>query len=59
MMTCDYRIVKTVDKDTGEEFYGVYEVFYNDNHEPVTRTEQPVGPSGETMDELREDLSWI
>jgi hypothetical protein len=38
-------------------WYAVHEVFYDENGAPHTCTAQPVPVGGETLDELRDELS--
>jgi len=49
-MTWNYRIVV---KD-GQ--YNIHEVYYDDKDNPEFFTVDPVGPSGESLEELRGDL---
>jgi len=39
-----------------EYFYAIYEVYYDENGEPVAVTERPVWPAGDTLEELAEDV---
>jgi len=58
-MTWNYRIIKEVVTGLGEEpmdAYGIHEVYYGPDGEPETCSEA-VQPYGETLDELRSDLS--
>lgn len=50
-MSWNYRVVKKV-KD-GSEFYGIHEVFYDENKNIWTLTEDPVRPFGESLDEIK------
>ncbi len=52
-MTWNYRVVV---KD-GQ--YNIHEVYYNDKGEPEFFTEDPVGPSGESFKELKNDLEYF
>jgi hypothetical protein len=50
-MTWNHRVVRYPGG-----MFGIHEVFY-DNHEPWGCTEQPVGPVGDTLVELLEELT--
>lgn len=50
----NHRVIKKTVR--GETFYGVYEVYYNNNNEPYGCTENSVEPSGETLEELQKDI---
>lgn len=53
-MVWNYRVVKrTVDDYT---FFAVYEVYYDDQVDPVAVTETPVYPQGDDLDDLRLDF---
>lgn len=52
-----YRVV-AVDKD-GRTTYGIYEVYYDDEGQPATRTEAPAEPHGMSLDELRRDYDTM
>jgi len=56
-MTWNYRIVKRGEDE--EIFYGVYEVYYNENGEPYLVTEDPINLQAETVEELVEDMTYI
>jgi hypothetical protein len=49
-MTWQYRVIHK----NGE--YAVHEVYYDDQGEPWTCTQEPVCPKCETLEELRVDL---
>jgi hypothetical protein len=53
-MTWNYRVIHTTDGE--EEFFAIYEVYYDDNGRPEARTEEPAHPAGETLEELADDL---
>lgn len=55
-MTWNYRVVRTTQGD--EEWFAIYEVYYDDDGRPEARTEEPASPAGETLEELQEDLQW-
>lgn len=56
MTTWNYRIMVRIDKQTGEKIYAIHEVYYDQEGNPESCTENPVSPMGETADELRDDL---
>ena len=55
-MTWNYRVVRTTQGD--EEWFAIYEVYYDDEGRPEARTEEPVSPAGETLEALQQDLQW-
>ena len=57
MTTWSYRVVK---KTSGcEEFYGVHEVYYTEDGKPEMVTVEAVGPVGDTVKELRQELAYM
>jgi len=54
-MTWSYRAIKEICE--GETVYRVYECYYDDKGELEGWTEEPVCVQGETLEELRADLS--
>lgn len=56
-MTWNCRVMVRTDKQTGEKIYAIHEVYYDQDGNPESCTENPVSPMGETVDELRGDLS--
>ncbi len=57
MCMWNYRI--TFRPSDLEQGYGIREVFYNDEGEPVSYTTKPIEPFGETKDELISDLAYM
>jgi len=49
----DYRIIEH------EGGFTVHEVHYNDRDEIISLSEDPMGPSGETLEELKEDMGYF
>jgi hypothetical protein len=49
----NHRIVRRV-YDSGEASYGIHEAFYDYEDRVRAITADPVGPEGETLEELRE-----
>jgi tetrahydromethanopterin S-methyltransferase subunit H len=58
MSNWNHRIVRETLKD-GSFWYSVREVFYNDDGSIYAYTQNPVGISGETIEDLREYTQWI
>lgn len=52
-MTWNYRIIK---HDDAEVYYGLHEVYYNDDGLVTMWTEKPVRISGDTAEEVLDDL---
>jgi hypothetical protein len=42
--------------DCGETWYGIHEVYYDEDGKTEGWTMDPVNPQGETLDELKEEL---
>lgn len=57
-MSWNYRVIKRT-HDTGETWYQMHEVYYNDAGEITGMTISPIDPAGVTMEELRESLDWM
>jgi len=53
-MTWNYRVVRTAHGD--EEWFAIYEVYYDAEGRPEARTDTPACPAGATLEELAEDL---
>ena len=52
----DYRVARV--RDANDEWdYGIYEVFYKENGEMDRFSILPVEPSGQTLEELKEDFT--
>jgi hypothetical protein len=55
LMTWNYRAIKETCE--GETVYQVHECYYDDKGELEGWSENPIYPQGETLEELRADLS--
>lgn len=56
-MTWNHRVVKKT-YPSGEESYGIHEVFYNEKGEIYAYTENPIDLACETLDSLKEYIQW-
>ena len=56
-MTWNYRVVRLDYEDEYE--YGVYEVYYDNDGNPASRTENPVGCTGVDIRELHESFQYM
>ena len=56
-MTWNHRVVRK--HDEAETMLGIHEVFYDAEGAPDMVTVDPVGVSGETLEELVETLDWM
>jgi hypothetical protein len=56
-MTWNYRVVRLDYEDDSE--YGIYEVYYDDDGKPISRTENPVGCVGVDMQELYDSFQYM
>jgi len=50
------RVVRKCDKTSETTTFEIHEVHYDDNHQITAWTESAVGPFGETLAELKEDI---
>ena len=57
MSNWNYRIIRKALGDTAS--YEIHEVYYNDKNGIESWTEEAVMPSGETSDELRNDIFYF
>jgi hypothetical protein len=53
MMSWDYRVIEHAGAFT------VHEVHYNDKGGIVSISEEPMGPSGENLDDLKTDMDYF
>jgi len=60
-VTWNYRVVKKTNTgyDNLEEYYGIHEVYYSEEGVPEMVTVEPVGPAGDTLEELKQDLAYM
>jgi hypothetical protein len=49
-MSWNYRVIEH------EEMFYIHEVYYNDNGDIYAISEDPAGPAGETLEELKDDM---
>lgn len=52
----NYRVMLTKDKENLENYFGIKEVYYNDDNSIMAISENPISPFGETLEELTNDL---
>lgn len=52
-MSWDYRVIEH------EGAFTVHEVHYNDKGAIISISEDPMGPSGETLEELKTDIEFF
>jgi len=57
-MHWNYRVIKSMDKN-GEAFFGIHEVYYEDNNVPKSCTVEPVSLAAESLEDLKADLNLI
>jgi len=58
-MGWNYRIVRTINSDTsrpGYDYWAIHEVYYLDNGEPESITQEACGVVGGSEQELREEF---
>ena len=53
----NYRVLRRTHAEW--EYYGIYEVYYNDKDEPIACTKEPVGPGGDSFEEAKLDLKHM
>lgn len=56
-MSWNYRVVKH--EDEHEVWYGLHEVYYDEEHNPDGFSEKPIDPRGTTVEELRGDIDLM
>ena len=49
----DYRIIED------EGAFIIHEIHYNDRGDIISISEDPMGPSGETLEELKDDMQYF
>ena len=52
-MSWDYRVIEH------EGMFTIHEVYYNDKGDITSISEDPMGPSGETLEELKDDMQYF
>lgn len=57
-MSWNHRVIKKTYQPSGEESYGIHEVYYNENGEIYAYTEEPIRIACETPEALREYIQW-
>jgi len=55
----NYRVIKKFDEKTDTTLFQIHEVYYDDKNIIKAWTQSSVGPSGETMLELKEDIKYF
>jgi len=53
-MSWNYRVIKHVYEE--EEFFQIHEVYYDDNENPHSMTEEGIVPYGDTTEELSRSM---
>jgi len=51
-MTWNYRVVKKRYEDTELVFFGIHEVYYDEEGKPNLVTQEPIDVSGESVEDL-------
>ena len=54
----NHRVIKKNVAD-GSDWFGIHEVFYNDDDTIWSYTENPISIVGESIDDLRQTLEWM
>jgi len=52
-MSWDYRVIEN------HGMFTIHEVHYNDKGDIASISEDPMGPSGETLEELKDDMQYF
>lgn len=61
-MSWNHRVVKRTWKNEGREddhMYGVHEAYYDENGKVFMITDNPTAPSGDNMEDLKENLEHM
>lgn len=56
-MSWNHRVIKKT-YPSGEESYGIHEVYYNENGEIYAHTTDPIDLNCETLDDLKQYIQW-
>jgi len=52
-MSWDYRVIEH------DGMFTIHEVYYNDKGDITSISKDPMGPSGDTLDELKVDIEYF
>ena len=52
-MSWDYRVIEH------DGMFTIHEVYYNDKGDITSISQDPMGPSGDTLDELKGDMNYF
>ena len=52
-MSWDYRVIEH------EGLFTIHEVHYNDKGDVTSISQDPMGPSGDTLEELKDDMEYF
>ena len=52
----NYRVLKKYHEKTGTTIFQIHEVYYNEKNQVEAWAQSSVGPSGDTISELEEDV---
>jgi hypothetical protein len=55
----NYRVIREYHKESDSNTYQIYEVYYDDENKIEGWTQSPVGPTGESLAELRNDIQYF
>jgi hypothetical protein len=56
-MSWNHRVMKRVEFDGDDDWYQIHEVYYNSKQEPGSWTKEGITPGGNTLEELRDELT--
>jgi hypothetical protein len=52
-MSWDYRVIEH------NGMFTIHEVYYNDNCDITSISQDPMGPSGDTLEDLKDDMEYF
>ena len=61
-MNWNYRVIRHHNSHTGgtgDVWFAVHEVYYDESDNPVSITERPVAPQGQTLEEVLKDMELM
>ena len=58
-MSWNYRVIRYVATEGGSDYYTIHEVYYTEEGVPYLVSEKPVTPFGDSVEELKSDLSMM
>ncbi len=58
-MSWNYRVIRHIEKETNEFWFGIHEVYYSENGQVKHWTKYPVKPAGSSLEDLKGDITLM